>query len=112
MDEANGREYLVMEKEQEKACSSMKHVERIERLAALRIKLFWVLWKHAQWMSRRTCTSFLPKVKHLTVNKKERKKVRLNAGEKETLTKYFCYDFQNYAMSNKDSLNVQLDSKR
>lgn len=44
--------------------------------------------------------------------KKERKKVRLNAGEKETLTKYFCYDFQNYAMSNKDSLNVQLDSKR
>lgn len=43
MDEANGTEYLVMEKVQEKASSSMKHAESTERFAALRMKLFPVL---------------------------------------------------------------------
>lgn len=40
MDEANGTEYLVTEKEQEKESSSMKHAERTERFAVLRIKVF------------------------------------------------------------------------
>lgn len=40
MDEANGTEYLGMEKEQEKASSSMKHAERTGRFAALRKNCF------------------------------------------------------------------------
>lgn len=64
--------------------SSMKHAERTERFAALRIKLFWVLWKNLQQMSRKKpCTSFMPKVKHLTVNKKERM-LEYSADEEET----------------------------
>lgn len=55
--------------------------------------------------------SFMAKVKHLTVNKKERM-LEYSADEKEILPKYFCHDFQSYTMRNNDSLNVQLDIKR
>lgn len=62
-------------------------------------------------MSTRTSTLFMPKVKYLIVNKKERK-LDYYAREKESLPRYFCHDFPSYTKSNNDSFNLQLDIKR